>query len=62
VWTRTLNDDIVTFLLAYTAGLDLGPQQRAFAPPDAEAPRNASPQDQLLHRLGRQSNITEEVR
>jgi uncharacterized protein (TIGR03086 family) len=47
-----LNDDIVTFLLAYTAGLDLGPQQRAFAPPDAEAPRNASPQDQLLHRLG----------
>jgi uncharacterized protein (TIGR03086 family) len=57
-----LNDDIVTFLLAYTAGLDLGPQQRAFAPPDAEAPRNASPQDQLLHRLGRQSNITEEVR
>jgi uncharacterized protein (TIGR03086 family) len=57
-----LSDDIVAFLLAYTADLDLGPQQRAFARPDAEAPRNASPKDQLLHRLGRQPNITEEVR
>jgi uncharacterized protein (TIGR03086 family) len=57
-----LSDDIVAFLLAYTADLDLGPQQRAFALPDTEAPRNASPQDQLLHRLGRQPNITEEVR
>jgi len=28
---------------------------------DADGPRNASPQDQLLHRLGRHPNITEEV-
>jgi uncharacterized protein (TIGR03086 family) len=59
---ETLDDDVVAFLLAYTADLDLGPQQRAFAPADADLPRNASPQDQLLHRLGRHPNITEEVR
>jgi uncharacterized protein (TIGR03086 family) len=59
---ETLHDDVVTFLLAYTADLDLGPQQRAFALADADVPRNASPQDQLLHRLGRHPNITEEVR
>jgi hypothetical protein len=35
--------------------------QRAFAPASNDAPRNASSQDQLLHRLGRHSNITEEV-
>jgi uncharacterized protein (TIGR03086 family) len=57
-----LDDDVVAFLLAYTAGLDRGPQQRAFAPADADVPCNASPQDQLLHRLGRHPNITEEVR
>jgi uncharacterized protein (TIGR03086 family) len=54
---ETLSDDVVSFLLAYTADLDLGPQQRAFAQPDAEAPRNASPQDQLLHRLGRTGRL-----
>jgi len=59
---ETLDDDVVAFLLAYTADLDLGPQQRAFAPADADLPRNASPQDQLLHRLGRHPDITEEVR
>jgi hypothetical protein len=59
---ETLDDDVVGFLLAYTAGLDLGPQQRAFAPAEADVPRNASPQDQLLHRLGRQPNVIEEVR
>jgi uncharacterized protein (TIGR03086 family) len=59
---ETLRDDVVSFLLAYTVDLDLGPQQRAFAPPDAEVPRNASPQDELLHRLGRHPNLTEEVR
>ena len=59
---ETLDNDVVAFLLAYTADLDLGPQQRAFALPDADIPRNASPQDQLLHRLGRHPNITEEVR
>ncbi len=58
---ETLDDKVVAFLLAYTAGLDLGPQQRAFAPADADVPCNASPQDQLLHRLGRHPHITEEV-
>jgi uncharacterized protein (TIGR03086 family) len=58
---ETLDDDVVAFLLAYTADLDLGPQQRAFAPARADVARNASPQDQLLHRLGRHPNITEEV-
>src|SRR3954468_10206086 len=46
-----LDDDVVAFLLAYTADLDLGPRQ--FAPADADVPRDAFPQDQLLHRLGR---------
>ena len=59
---ETLDDDVVAFLLAYTADLDLGPQQRAFAPADADVPHNASRQGQLLHRLGRHPNITEEVR
>jgi uncharacterized protein (TIGR03086 family) len=59
---ETLDDDVVAFLLAYSADLDLGPQQRAFAFADADAPPNASPQEQLLHRLGRHPNITEEVR
>jgi hypothetical protein len=59
---ETLEDDVVAFLLAYTADLDLGAQQRAFAPADADVPRNAPPQDQLLHRLGRHPNITKEVR
>jgi hypothetical protein len=52
----------VAFLLAYAADLDLGPQQHAFALADGDVPRNASQQDQLLHRLGRHPNITEEVR
>ena len=56
-----LDEDVVAFLLAYTAGLDLGPQQRAFAMADADGPRNAAPQDRLLHRLGRHPNITVEV-
>jgi uncharacterized protein (TIGR03086 family) len=58
---ETLNDDIVAFLLAYTADLDIG-LQRAFALADTDGPYNASPQDQLLHRLGRHPNITKEVR
>jgi uncharacterized protein (TIGR03086 family) len=58
---ETLDKDVVAFLLAYTAGLNLGPEQRAFAPADADGPRNASAQDQLLHRLGRHPNVTEEV-
>jgi uncharacterized protein (TIGR03086 family) len=57
---ETLDDDVVAFLLAYTAELDLGPQQRAFALADADVPHDASPQDQLLHRLGRHPNPTEE--
>ena len=58
---EALDDDVVAFLLAYTADLYLGPQQRAFSPADADVPRNASPQDQLLHRLGRHPDVTEEV-
>jgi uncharacterized protein (TIGR03086 family) len=59
---EALDEDVVAFLLAYTADLDLGPEQRAFALADGDVPRNASLQDQLLHRLGRDPNITEEVR
>ncbi|HEY2095457.1 MAG TPA: TIGR03086 family metal-binding protein [Pseudonocardia sp.] len=59
---ETLDDDVVAFLLAYTADLDLGPQQRAFALADADVPCNASPQDQLIHRLGRHPKIAKEVR
>jgi len=58
---ETLDADVVAFLLAYTADLDLGPQQRAFAPADADVLLDSSPQDLLLHRLGRHPNITEEV-
>lgn len=50
---EALDDDVVAFLLAYAADLDLGPGQRAFAQADVDAARTASPQDQLLHRLGR---------
>ncbi len=59
---ETLDDDVVAFLLAYTADLDLGAQQPAFAPADADVPRNGPPQAQLLHRLGRHPNITRELR
>jgi uncharacterized protein (TIGR03086 family) len=59
---ETLDDDVVAFLLAYTAGFDSGPQQHAFAPSPVDVARNASPRDQLLHRLGRRPTITEEVR
>ena len=58
---ETLDEDVVAFLLAYTAGLDLGPAQRAFALADSDGPCHASPQDQLLHRLGRHPAVTEEV-
>jgi uncharacterized protein (TIGR03086 family) len=58
---ETLDDEVVAFALASTADLALASQRRAFAPPDADLPHNASPRDQLLHRLGRHPNITEEV-
>jgi uncharacterized protein (TIGR03086 family) len=58
---ETLDNDVVAFVLGYTADLDLGPRQRAFAPPHSDVPRNASPRDRLLHQLGRHPNITEEV-
>jgi uncharacterized protein (TIGR03086 family) len=57
-----LDDDVVAFLLADTADLDVGPRQRAFAPADADVPRDASPQARLLHRLGRHPDVTEEAR
>jgi uncharacterized protein (TIGR03086 family) len=57
---ETLDDEVVAFLLADTAGLDLG--RGAFAPPGAALSGRASPQDVLLHRLGRRPDITEEVR
>jgi uncharacterized protein (TIGR03086 family) len=59
---EALDDDVVAFLLAYTVDLDLGPQQRAFAQPDADAPRTGSDRDQLLHRLGRHPHVPEEIR
>jgi uncharacterized protein (TIGR03086 family) len=59
---ESLADDLLAFLLEYTAGLDLGPGQRAFAPVDADVPPSPSPQDQLLHRLGRRPKITKETR
>ena len=59
---ETLDGDIVAFLLASTAELDLGPAHHSFAPADGELPRTASPQDRLLHRLGRSPTVTEEVR
>lgn len=55
---ENLDDDVVAFLLANTTDLDL----RSFVPADADIPRNASPQDRLLRRLGRHPNITEGVR
>lgn len=58
---ETVDEDVVAFLLAYTAGLDLGFRQRAFAPADADIPANAPPLNQLLHRLGRHPNHTGEV-
>jgi uncharacterized protein (TIGR03086 family) len=59
---EVLDDHVVAFLLAYTADLNLGTQQHAFAPADADVPRNSSLQDQLLHQLGRQPSIVEGVR
>lgn len=59
---ESLDDELVAFLLTYTAGLDLGPLQGAFAPADADVVPAASAQDQLLHRLGRHPNRTEEAR
>jgi uncharacterized protein (TIGR03086 family) len=57
---ETIDDDVVAFLLEYTADLDPA-AQRAFAPPDGQLPRTAPPQAQLVHRLGRHPNVTEEV-
>ncbi|HEX3287436.1 MAG TPA: TIGR03086 family metal-binding protein [Mycobacterium sp.] len=56
---QTLDTDVVAFLLAYTADLDLG--QSAFALADTEVRHNAPPQDQLLHRLGRRPNTLQEA-
>jgi uncharacterized protein (TIGR03086 family) len=56
-----LDDDVVTFLLAYSADLDLGPGQRSFAPADGGVPLDASAQDQLLRRLGRHPHRAEEI-
>jgi uncharacterized protein (TIGR03086 family) len=58
---EALDHDVVAFLLACTADLDLGPPQRAFARPDDDVAGDASPQDQLLHRLGRHPHTAEEV-
>jgi len=57
---ETLDDVVVAFLLAYLADLDPGPP--AFEPAGADIPRHASAQDQLLHRLGRHPDITQDVR
>jgi hypothetical protein len=44
---ESLDDDVVAFLLDHT---------------DGDAPGEATPQDRLLHRLGRHPNTPEEVR
>jgi hypothetical protein len=49
---ETLGDDVVAFLLASTDHLDLDSGRDSFAPADADGPRYASPQDQLLHSAG----------
>jgi uncharacterized protein (TIGR03086 family) len=59
---ESIDDEVVSFLLADTADLDLGPRPPAFAPADEDVPRNATPQDRLLHRLGRHPTAPEEVR
>jgi uncharacterized protein (TIGR03086 family) len=59
---ETLDEDVVAFLLTYTAGLTLDVRQRAFAVADVDVARDASPQDQLLHRLGRHPNVVGEAR
>ncbi|HEX2551728.1 MAG TPA: TIGR03086 family metal-binding protein [Nocardioidaceae bacterium] len=59
---ETLDEDVVAFLLTYTAGLELDARQRAFAVADVDVPRDASPQAPLLHRLGRHPSIVGEVR
>jgi uncharacterized protein (TIGR03086 family) len=56
---QTLDTDVVAFLLAYTANLDLG--QGAFGLAGTDAPHNAPPQDQLLYRLGRRPNTHQEA-
>jgi uncharacterized protein (TIGR03086 family) len=57
---ETLDDDVVAFLLAYTADLDAGAHRSAFAGAHGDVPRTASSQDLLLYRLGRHPNMTEE--
>ena len=58
---EALDDDVVTFLIAYTAAQEAGSHGSAFAAPDGPVPRNASAQDRLLHRLGRHPNVTEKA-
>jgi uncharacterized protein (TIGR03086 family) len=56
---ETIDEEVVTFLLAYTADLDPG-AQRAFAQADGDVPHTAPPQARLLHRLGRHPKFSEE--
>jgi uncharacterized protein (TIGR03086 family) len=59
---EAIDDDVVAFLVAYTADFDAGSHGSGFAAARGVLPRNASPQEQLLHRLGRREpNIAEEV-
>lgn len=59
---ETLDEEVVAFLLAYTAEAGHRPTPPAFAPSVPGVPADATPQDRLLLRLGRHPNITEEVR
>jgi uncharacterized protein (TIGR03086 family) len=59
---ETISGDLVTFLLDYTAELYPDPRDDAFAQPDGGIPPEAAAQDQLLRRLGRSPNVTEDVR
>jgi uncharacterized protein (TIGR03086 family) len=56
---ESIDEDVVAFLLAYTADLDPG-ALRAFAQADGDVPRTAPPQARLLQRLGRHPKFSKE--
>jgi uncharacterized protein (TIGR03086 family) len=58
---EALGDELVAFLLAYTADLDSA-HGRAFAAAGTDVPPGASSQDRLLYRLGRQPTSMEKAR
>lgn len=59
---ETLDRDLVTVALTYTAHLDASRQRGSFAPYIGTLPPGSSPQYQLLHLAGRQPTRTKETR